>query len=126
MSDNVSRGEQAAEEVARRWIATMQSMGDQIARQQQTFKADDAGSDEQLHPTPEHPALLRLSAAAAGGATSHGTGLPSSLGAVDAVSSTAAADLPTDVPTVDGAGSSPTAGFPAGGPAVVERLHGPL
>lgn len=38
MSDNVSRGEQAAEEVARRWISTMQSMGDQILRQQQTFQ----------------------------------------------------------------------------------------
>ena len=38
MSDNISRGQQAAEEVARRWIATMQSMADQILRQQQTFQ----------------------------------------------------------------------------------------
>ena len=38
VSDNVSRGQQAAEEVARRWIATMQSMADQIQRQQQTFQ----------------------------------------------------------------------------------------
>ena len=38
MSDNVSRGEQAADEVARRWMATMQSMGDQLLRQQQTFQ----------------------------------------------------------------------------------------
>jgi shikimate kinase len=38
MNDNASRGQQAAEEVARRWISTMQSMGDQILRQQQTFQ----------------------------------------------------------------------------------------
>lgn len=38
VDDNVSRGEQAAEEVARRWMATMQTMGDQILRQQQTFQ----------------------------------------------------------------------------------------
>ncbi|HKH09804.1 MAG TPA: hypothetical protein VKA73_01550 [Rubrobacter sp.] len=38
MGDNVSRGEQAAEEVARRWMATMQAMGDQLLRQQQTFQ----------------------------------------------------------------------------------------
>ena len=38
MSDNVSRGEQAADEVARRWMAAMQSMGDQLLRQQQTFQ----------------------------------------------------------------------------------------
>jgi hypothetical protein len=33
-----SRGQQAAEEVARRWISTMQSVADQIQRQQQTFQ----------------------------------------------------------------------------------------
>ncbi len=38
MSENVSRGQQAAEEVARRWIATMQSVADQMQRQQQTFQ----------------------------------------------------------------------------------------
>ncbi len=38
VSDNVGRGEQAADEVARRWIATMQSMGDQLLRQQQTLQ----------------------------------------------------------------------------------------
>ncbi len=38
MSENISRGQQAAEEVARRWISTMQSMADQIQRQQQTFQ----------------------------------------------------------------------------------------
>ena len=38
MSDNLSRGQQAAEEVARRWISTMQSVADQIQRQQQTFQ----------------------------------------------------------------------------------------
>src|SRR5215210_177288 len=88
--------------------------------------ADDAGSDEQLRPTAQHPTLLRLPTTAGGGATGHGTGLPSSLGAVDAASTTSAAELPGDVPTVDGAGRSPTGGFPAGSPAVVERLHGPL
>jgi hypothetical protein len=34
VSDNVGRGEQSADEVARRWIATMQSMGDQLRQQQ--------------------------------------------------------------------------------------------
>lgn len=34
----MSRGEQAAEEVARRWISTMQAMADQIQRQQQTYQ----------------------------------------------------------------------------------------
>ena len=34
MDENLSRGEQAAEEVARRWMAAMQSMGDQLLRQQ--------------------------------------------------------------------------------------------
>lgn len=38
MSENVSRGQQAAEEVARRWIITMQAMADQIQRQQQTLQ----------------------------------------------------------------------------------------
>jgi hypothetical protein len=38
LSDNASRGQQAAEEVARRWITTMQSVADQIQRQQQTFQ----------------------------------------------------------------------------------------
>ena len=55
MSDNVSRGQQAAEEVARRWIATMQSVADQIQRQQQTFQQmmqDQMGSYVQLLNTP--------------------------------------------------------------------------
>ena len=38
MNNNLSRGEQAAEEVARRWISTMQAMADQIQRQQQTYQ----------------------------------------------------------------------------------------
>ena len=38
MSENISRGQQAAEEVARRWIATMQTVADQIQRQQKTFQ----------------------------------------------------------------------------------------
>ncbi len=38
MSESVSRGQQAADEVARRWIATMQTMAEQIQRQQQTFQ----------------------------------------------------------------------------------------
>ena len=38
VNDKVGRGQQAADEVARRWISTMQSMADQIQRQQQTFQ----------------------------------------------------------------------------------------
>ena len=55
MSDNASRGQQAAEEVARRWIATMQSIADQIQRQQQTFQQmmqDQMSSYIQLLNTP--------------------------------------------------------------------------
>jgi hypothetical protein len=55
VSDNVSRGQQAAEEVARRWITTMQSMADQIQRQQQTFQQmmqDQMSSYVQLLNTP--------------------------------------------------------------------------
>src|SRR5215204_5384967 len=88
--------------------------------------ADDAGSDEQLRPTPEHSSFLRLPAAAGRGPTCYGADLPSSLGAVDAACATATAELPRDVPTVVGAIYSPTGGFPAGGPTVAQRLHGPL
>src|SRR3712207_1351052 len=56
--------------------------------------ADDAGPDEQLRPTPEHPALLCLTATARRGATGCGKDLPSSLRAVDAAGATTAADLP--------------------------------
>jgi plasmid stabilization system protein ParE len=55
VSDNVSRGQQAAEEVARRWIATMQTVADQIQRQQQTFQQmmqDQMSSYVQLLNTP--------------------------------------------------------------------------
>jgi hypothetical protein len=38
VSENASRGQQAAEEVARRWITTMQAMADQIQRQHQTLQ----------------------------------------------------------------------------------------
>ncbi len=38
MNENLSREDQAAEEVARRWISTMQTMADQIQRQQQTYQ----------------------------------------------------------------------------------------
>lgn len=38
MNNYLSRGDQAAEEVARRWISTMQTMADQIQRQQQTYQ----------------------------------------------------------------------------------------
>lgn len=38
MSDNVYSGQQAAQEVAQRWITTMQSMANQIQGQQQTFQ----------------------------------------------------------------------------------------
>ena len=88
--------------------------------------ADDAGSDEQLRPTPEHSSFLRLPAAAGRGPTCYGADLPSSFGAVDTACTTAAAELPGNVAAVDGAIHSPTGGIPAGGPAVVECLHGPL
>ena len=55
MSENISRGQQAAEEIARRWIATMQAMADQIQRQQQTFQQlmqDTMASYVQLLNTP--------------------------------------------------------------------------
>jgi len=38
VSDNISSGQQAAEEVARRWITTMQALADQMHRQQHTFQ----------------------------------------------------------------------------------------
>ena len=38
MSDNVYSGQQAAQEVAQRWITTMQSMANQIQGQQQSFQ----------------------------------------------------------------------------------------
>ena len=55
MSDNVSRGQQAADEVVRRWITTMQSIADQIQRQQHTFQQmmqDSMNSYMQLLNTP--------------------------------------------------------------------------
>jgi hypothetical protein len=55
LSDNASRGQQAADEVARRWISTMQAMGDQIQRQQQTLQQmmqDQMSSYVQLLNTP--------------------------------------------------------------------------
>jgi uncharacterized phage protein gp47/JayE len=38
VNDNVYSGQQAAQEVAQRWITTMQSMANQIQGQQQTFQ----------------------------------------------------------------------------------------
>jgi hypothetical protein len=38
VSDNANRENPAAAELAQRWIATMQSMADQIQRQQQAFQ----------------------------------------------------------------------------------------
>lgn len=38
MSDNIDSGQQAAQEVAQRWISAMQSMANQIQDQQQTFQ----------------------------------------------------------------------------------------
>jgi hypothetical protein len=55
LSDNASRGQQAADEVARRWISTMQAMGDQIQSQQQTLQQmmqDQMSSYVQLLNTP--------------------------------------------------------------------------
>jgi hypothetical protein len=36
--DNIARVQQAAQELAQRWITTMQSIAHQIQRQQQTFQ----------------------------------------------------------------------------------------
>jgi hypothetical protein len=36
--DNIARGQQAAQELAKGWITTMQSIAHQIQRQQQTFQ----------------------------------------------------------------------------------------
>jgi hypothetical protein len=38
MTDYITRGRQAAQELVQRWITTMQAMADQIQRQQQTFQ----------------------------------------------------------------------------------------
>jgi hypothetical protein len=38
MSENISRDQQTASELAQRWIAAMQSMADQIQRQQQIMQ----------------------------------------------------------------------------------------
>jgi hypothetical protein len=55
VSDNASRGQQATDEVAKRRISTMQAMGDQIQRQQQTLQQmmqDQMSSYVQLLNTP--------------------------------------------------------------------------
>jgi hypothetical protein len=38
MTDNIVRGQQAAQELTHRWMATMQSIAHQIQRQQQIFQ----------------------------------------------------------------------------------------
>jgi hypothetical protein len=103
----------------------MQSMGDQLLRQQQTFQQM-VQEQMVLRSAAEHPALLRLPAAAAGGPRGHGAGLPAGLRAVDGVGPKAAANVPADVLTVDGAGANTTAGFPADSPEAAERAHGPV
>src|SRR5215218_6948747 len=60
---------------------------------------DDAGVDEHLHATPEHPWLLRLRAGR-----------------------TAAANPPADNPAVDGAGPTAATDLPAAGPAAAAVL----
>src|SRR5215212_4051513 len=62
--------------------------------------ADDAGADEHLHATPEHPGFLRLRA-----------------------SRTAAADPPAGHPAVDGAGPTAAAVPPANVSGIDEHLH---
>ena len=64
VSENASRGQQAAEEVARRWITTMQSVADQMHRQQQTFQQMMQESMNSYVQLLQQPALLRLPAAA--------------------------------------------------------------
>ena len=88
--------------------------------------ADDAGSDEQLRSTLEHATFLRLPTASAGGPNAYGADFPSSLRAVDGVGPEAATNFPGNVEAVDGTGRRAAAGLPAGGPAILERLHGPL
>jgi PAB1-binding protein PBP1 len=88
--------------------------------------ADDAGSDEQLRPTAQHPTLLHVAATAGSKPGGYRADLLSSLGAVDATCSTTAAGLPGDVPTMATAGQGPATGLPAGGSAVSGRLHGSL
>jgi hypothetical protein len=58
MTDNIARGQQAAQELAQRWITTMQSMAHQIQRQQQTFlqmMQDSMNTYMQLLNTPPFP-----------------------------------------------------------------------
>src|SRR5215216_6651914 len=62
--------------------------------------ADDAGADEHLHATPQHPGFLRLRA-----------------------SRTAAADPPAGHPAVDGAGSTAAADVPTAGQQQQQSLQ---
>src|SRR5215212_5625295 len=75
------------------------------------YPADDAGADEHLHATPQHPGFLRLRASPTAAANP-----PASHPAVDAASPTAAADLPTAGPT---AAAVP----PANVSGIDEHLH---
>src|SRR5215211_2086273 len=73
--------------------------------------ADDAGVDEHLHATPEHPGFLRLRAGRAAAADP-----PAAHPAVDGAGPTAATDLPAAGPTA-------AAIVPADGARVYEHLH---
>src|SRR5829696_8754123 len=72
---------------------------------------DDAGVDEHLHATPEHPWLLCLRAGRTAAADT-----PANPPAVDGAGPTAAADLPAASPTA-------AAVLPADGTGVDEHLH---
>src|SRR5215218_5475077 len=73
--------------------------------------ADDAGVDEHLHATPEHPGFLRLRAGRTAAADP-----PAAHPAVDGAGQTAATDLPAAGPTA-------AAIVPADGARVYEHLH---
>src|SRR5215217_7103163 len=75
------------------------------------YPADDAGADEHLHATAQHPGFLRLRAGPTAAANP-----PAAHPAVDGAGPTAAADVPTAGPT---AAAVP----PANVPGIDEHLH---
>ena len=126
MSDNASRGQQAAEEVARRWIATMQSMADQIQRQQQTFQQmmqDQMSSYIQLLNTP--PFYVSQQPQEEGQRATGQAFHQASEQWMQLAQLQQRAFQEMSQQWMEQAIVQQQA-FPAGGPAVVDRLHGPL
>ena len=54
-----SRMDHEAEGAQAEWLGAMQSLAEQIEKQQQSFTADDPGGHEHLLRALEHPSLLR-------------------------------------------------------------------